>query len=90
MSGRVIWDLSDEDFKTIENLFEKRLALENLTKIIEPSNTELYEKVVVDYGKTMRQLQVWWTTMSTQHQWPGTNWRVNFETQQVMAVEAGN
>lgn len=88
MSQKVIWDLSDEDFKIIESLFEKRLALENLVKIVEPSNTELYEKVVADYGKTMRQFQGWWTTMSTQHQWPGMNWWVNFETQQVMSAEA--
>ena len=44
MDEKAIWVLTDEEVYVIEELYEKKIALENLIKILEPYNQELYEK----------------------------------------------
>lgn len=77
---KVVWTLSDEDKDRIQNLFERKLALENLSKILEADNNELYERLVKDYGRTCREFNQWWQDMSQKHRWEGTDWRVDFVT----------
>lgn len=87
MKGKVIWKLSKEDFNNIQDLFEKKLALENLTKIIDVKDSELYEKLVKDYGRTLHEFNNWWSVMSKKYKWEGSNWWVNFDTQEVISQD---
>ena len=83
MDKKIIWDLSEEEFKEIEDLFERKLALENLRKIIDYDDEKIYDKFIKDYGKAIRLFEQWWSTMSKKHNWQGENWYVDFETKQV-------
>ena len=84
MSEKVVGELSNEEFREIEDLFERKLALENITKIIDVEDNKLYEKLIKDYGETVRKFKNWWNVMSKKYNWEGTNWRVDFETKQIL------
>ncbi len=87
MREKVVWKLSDKDFEDIQDLFEKKLALENLTKIIDVKDTELYEKFIKDYGKTLHEFNNWWKRMVQEHNWEGSNLWIKFETQEVISQD---
>lgn len=79
-----VWKLSEEEYREIEDLFEKKVALENLAKILDPDNERLYEKLIKDYGRAVRQFENWWTEMGKKHQWKGSEWWLDFETKTIM------
>lgn len=83
--SKVIWTLSDDDKKEIQNIFEKKLALENLVKIIDANNQEMYDKLISDYRRTLCQFQDWWTRNSQKYKWEGQNWSINFDTSEVIS-----
>lgn len=87
MREKVVWKLSDKDFEDIQDLFEKKLALENLTKIIDAKDTELYEKFIKDYGKTLHEFNNWWKRMVREYNWEGSNLWIKFETQEVISQD---
>ena len=84
---KVVWELADDECNEIQNLFEKKISLENLIKIIDLNNKELYDKVIKDYGKALREFQAWWDINSKEHNWEGANWYVNFQKKQVLCKE---
>lgn len=86
--SKVIWKLSEDEKKEILNLFEKKVALENLSKVIEPENEKLYNKLISDYGKTVTEFQNWWTKTSTKYTWEGKSWRIDFDTNEVILQES--
>jgi CXXX repeat modification system protein len=85
MDMKEVWQLNDDEFKEIEDLFEKKIALENLTKIIDADNQKLYDKLIKDYGKAVHQFDFWWEKMSKKYDWKGKNWWLDFETKKIMA-----
>jgi len=86
--SRTVWTLSDADRKEIQDLYEKKLALENLTKIIDADNQKLYDKLVSDYGNTIRLFQEWWQTTSQKYEWEGQNWSIDFNKSEVILNDA--
>lgn len=64
----------------IRTLHEKRLALENLAKIISPSQMpELYERLVSDYGPVVAQYEDWWSSIFKKYQMAPGTYVVDFE-----------
>ncbi|MDO4799909.1 MAG: CXXX repeat peptide modification system protein [Bacillota bacterium] len=84
---RVVWKLTEEEYIEIESLFERKIALENLAKIVDSENTALYEKMIADYGRTLRQFNEWWKIMSQKYSWSGKNWWLDFETKEIKTNE---
>lgn len=84
MENKVVWELTDEKCNEIQDLFEKRLALENLIKIVDVNNYELYDKIIKDYGRVLREFQEWWNLNSKEYNWNGENWYVDFQKKQVL------
>lgn len=87
---KYVWKLSEEEVSEIRKLFEKKVALENLVKIIDPENQKLYAKVTEDYTTLLSQYQGWWGTMSQKYNWERSEkggWTVNFETCEVFLME---
>lgn len=84
MNAKEVWKLNEEDFKKIQDLYEKKLSLENLVKIIDADNQNLYDKLIADYGKTINQFNLWWNTMSIKNNWEGKDWWLDFETKKIM------
>lgn len=72
-----------EEKNQIQQLFERKNGLTELSKVLTADNTELYEKLVKDMGETSSKFQKWWNDMAAKYQWEGTdngNWEINFET----------
>ncbi|QAT61441.1 CXXX repeat peptide modification system protein [Acidilutibacter cellobiosedens] len=84
MDQKVVWELSEEDSNEIQDLFERKIALENLVKIVDLKDSDIYEKLLKDYGKTIREFEDWWKTKSSEYKWEGSNWWVDFTKNQVL------
>lgn len=80
----LIWMLSDEDFKEIGDLFEKKLALENLLRMDGIEKRTVYDRAVEDLGNTVRLFNEWWITKSQKYQWKGNSWSVDFARQGIV------
>lgn len=90
MNRKVVGQVSPEEAKQIQQLFERRNGLNELAKILTPSNVELYERLVKDLGETSTKFQQWWDTMSSKYQWesaPNGNWEINFQTNEIILVD---
>lgn len=75
--------ITEDEMNEVEVLFEKKIALENLTKILDPViNESLYEKTVRDYGETIHAFNNWWADKSEQYNWERNDkeWYVDFNT----------
>lgn len=84
---KVIWTLNESDAEKILTLYEKKTALENLVKIVDASNEDMYKKLTVDYNEVIRLFNKWWRDMSSKYNWErseGGNWSIDFSTKEVI------
>ena len=89
MNKKLIGQVTVEEKNEIQALFERRNGLNELAKILDASNGDLYEKLVKDMGETGTKFQQWWDTMVQKYQWEsveGGNWEINFETCEINLV----
>lgn len=84
MENKVVYQMTDEECNEIQDLYERKIALENLIKIVDINNNELYEKIIKDYGKAVREFQNWWDINGREKKWEGSNWFINFQKKQVL------
>ncbi len=90
MNRKVVGQVSPEESKQIQQLFERRNGLNELAKILTPSNVELYERLVKDLGETSTKFQQWWDAMYAKYQWessPNGNWEIDFATNEIVLIE---
>ena len=83
MSKKLIGQVTVEEMKEIQSLYERKNGLSELARIITSDNKELYEKLVKDLGETQLKFQNWWTRMSQAYNWEGVeggNWEIDFDT----------
>lgn len=87
--GKVTTEERDE----IKKLFQRKNALMELfvglAKLEDAALTRLYEKVVVDMGKTAADFHDWWNRKAKEHTWAaaeGASWRIDFDTCEVFLV----
>ncbi|MDR1639772.1 MAG: CXXX repeat peptide modification system protein [Clostridiales bacterium] len=85
--NRVACDLTNEELKYIQELFERKIALENLAKLPDVLNSSLYEKFVADYGKTTRLFQKWWDDINEKYELKNLRCYVDFEGSKIMIEE---
>ena len=87
---KIIGQVTPEEKKEIQTLFERRNGLNELAKILTADNAELYEKLVKDMGETGTKYQNWWDTMARKYNWESCengNWEINFDTCEIYLVE---
>ena len=80
---KLVGQVTVEEKKEIQALFERRNGLNELAKILTPENEALYQKLVQDMGETSTKFQQWWDNMSAKYQWestPNGHWEINFDT----------
>jgi len=83
MAKKLIGQVTVEEKKEIQSLYERKNGLSELARILTPDNKELYEKLVKDLGETQSKFQNWWTKMSQKYNWEGVdggNWEIDFDT----------
>ena len=86
---KIVGQVSPEEKDEIQALFERRNGLQELAKIVDAQNTELYEKLVKDMGETGTKFQAWWDEKAKQYGWESHtkgNWEINFQTCEITLV----
>lgn len=87
-----IGQVTEEEKRQVQQLFERRNGLSELAKIVTADNDELYEKLVKDMGETGTRFQQWWDDMSRKYEWESTpdgHWEIDFNTNIIYLVEGG-
>ncbi|HGK6971929.1 TPA: CXXX repeat peptide modification system protein [Streptococcus agalactiae] len=81
--------LTQEESRNLEELLEKKIALENLLKILSESQ-EVYEKVDRDYKNIVEEYEKWWIDTSDKYMWESTDnsfWSIDFKSRKVYLVD---
>ncbi|HEO3684988.1 TPA: CXXX repeat peptide modification system protein [Streptococcus agalactiae] len=81
--------LTQEECSNIEELLEKKIALENLLNILSESQ-EIYKKVVRDYKNIVEEYEKWWRDTSDKYIWESTEnsfWSIDFKSRKVYLVD---
>lgn len=89
VAKKLVGQVTPEERTEIQMLFERRNGLNELAKIVDANNDELYEKLVKDMGETGVKFQNWWDRMAEKYQWESTvdgNWEINFDTCEIYLV----
>lgn len=84
-----IGQVTIEEKNEIQSLFERRNGLNELAKILPADNPELYEKLILDMGRTSTKFQQWWDKMASQYSWETVadgKWEIDFETCEIYLV----
>lgn len=86
---KIVGQVTPEERDEIQKLFERKNGLQELAKIVDASNQELYDKLVQDMGETGGKFQQWWDAKAKQYGWeshPKGNWEINFQTCEITLV----
>lgn len=78
--------VTEEEKLEILKLYERLNGLEELAKIIDASNNDLYERLILDVGHTKQLYQDWWNKMSQKYNWQSTEdgkWSIDFNTNEI-------
>ncbi len=89
VTRKLVGQVTEEEKKEIQSLFERRNGLNELAKIVTAANEELYEKLVKDLGETGTRFQQWWDSMAQKYRWESaenSNWEINFESNEIFLV----
>ena len=81
--------LTQEESRNLEKLLEKKIALENLLKILSESQ-EIYKKVNRDYKNIVEEYEKWWRDTSDKYIWKSTDnsfWSIDFKSRKVYLVD---
>jgi len=90
MEKKLIGKVTEAERDEIRMLFERKNALTELFKTVDVSKDELYDKIVVDMGKTASKFQTWWDEKSLTYQWESLSnhrWEIDFNTCQIYLAE---
>ncbi len=81
--------LTKEESRNLEELLEKKIALENLLKILSDSQ-EVYKKVDRDYKNIAEEYEKWWRDTLDKYIWESTDnsfWSIDFKSKKVYLVD---
>ncbi|HER5337917.1 TPA: CXXX repeat peptide modification system protein [Streptococcus pyogenes] len=81
--------LTQVESRNLEELLEKKIALENLLKILSESQ-EIYKKVNRDYKKIVEKYEKWWRDTSDKYIWESTDnsfRSIDFKSRKVYLVD---
>lgn len=86
MKKKKVGYVTDVEKNEILRLFERRNGLNELARIISPTNDEMYERLVKDLGETSTKFQQWWDNMFIKYQWESIEdgqWEIDFNTNEI-------
>lgn len=89
VTRKKVGQVTVEEKKEIQQLFERRNGLNKLARIVTTDNSELYEKLVKDLGETGTRFQQWWDRMAQKYNWESCdngNWEIDFDTCDIYLV----
>lgn len=81
----LVYDLDEAEVNSIREIYEKKMALENLAKIVVPDeNQEMYTRLITDYGVTLHDYEDWWNTIFKKYSVKAGNYNVDFRSNQII------
>lgn len=84
---KIVGKVLDEEKKELQELFEKRTALETLLKCIDLNDSILYEKIIEDYAGVQKKFDHWWSEMYKKYNWEtGDSWQIDFNTNEIITL----
>ena len=86
---KLVGQVTIDEKKEIQFLFERRNGLNELAKILTVENDALYEKLVNDLGETNSKYQQWWSDMAAKDQWErfdNGNWEIDCQDCKIYLV----
>ena len=89
VTRKKVGQVTVEEKKEIQQLFERRNGLNELARIVTTDNSELYEKLVKDLGETGTRFQQWWDRMAQKYNWESCDngsWEIDFDTCDIYLV----
>lgn len=89
VTRKKVGQVTVEEKKEIQQLFERRNGLNELARIVTTDNSELYEKLVKDLGETGTRFQQWWDRMAQKYNLESCdngNWEIDFDTCDIYLV----
>ncbi|WP_278690210.1 CXXX repeat peptide modification system protein [Leyella stercorea] len=89
VTRKKVGQVTVEEKKEIQQLFERRNGLNELARVVTVDNTDLYEKLVKDLGETGTRFQQWWDSMAQKYHWESSDngsWEINFDTCEIILV----
>lgn len=82
--------LNERETDSILELYEKKVAMENLSLIIDrEKQADLFSALKQDYKKLMQNYQEWWEHLSTENGWEKEKLYINFSTREVIQTDEG-
>ena len=90
--SKKVGQVSQQERDEIRELFERKNGLKELVLILDSEgskNDYLYEKLVVDMGRTKSRFQEWWDKMANKYQWErqdNYHWEIDFESCDIYLV----
>lgn len=79
---KLVGKVTEAERDAIKLLYQRKNGLVELTKIVSPENTDMYEKLVADMGETCTRFSDWWYTMSKKYNWESRetgHWNIDFD-----------
>lgn len=89
VTRKKVGQVTVEEKKEIQQLFERRNGLNELARVVTADNTDLYEKLVKDLGETGTRFQQWWDSMAQKYHLESSDngsWEINFDTCEIYLV----
>ncbi len=84
-----VGQVSPEEVREIQTLYERKNGLSELAKIVTTDNVDLYEKLIKDMGETNIKFQTWWDEKAKLYGWESHskgNWEINFQTGEITLI----
>ncbi|RPH33388.1 MAG: CXXX repeat peptide modification system protein [Bacteroidales bacterium] len=87
--------VTKEEGEEILKLYERKLALKEILPSLnsgllsDEQKNELYEKVLLDTGRTNSAFQLWWDKKSSKYNWKfveNGQWTIDFDTNEIFLV----
>ena len=82
-----VGQVSEKEKNEVKDLFEKKVALENLIKIVDVSNDTLYQKLMTDYKDVITLFNDWWDKTLQKQGLQNKIISIDFNTNQLMEEE---
>lgn len=90
-----VGEVTKEESEEILRLYERKLALKEILPSLnngllpDEQKDELYEKILMDTGKTNTKFQSWWDEKSAKYKWESDEngqWTIDFDTNEIFLV----
>ena len=89
MKRKEVGQVTEDEKREIQTLFERRNGLAVLAKILTAENNELYERLIKDMASTAASFQQWWDAISAKYNWESAengNWEIDFNSNKIYLV----